>query len=139
MRNVSRPKYCSERWLTRFYRCPERWLLKLQRLCGDQCRSIDFQPLPIIRLNCPELLRVCCAAWLLLVARVNFQFTEHSTTAGAGSMPLTAFQSHAQDGGQSSLQGRLFGTTDVAGVVMVTLSVRLLPVTATLMAFRTMM
>ncbi len=104
-------------------------------LCGDQCRSIDFQPLPIIPIRCQNL-RLLCRV-VVLVARVNFQFADIARPSGAfNSMPSNRDFNHAQDGGQSSLQGRLFDTADVARCGDSTLCpVRLLPVTTTLSAF----
>ena len=56
MRAVSRPKYCSrERWLITILPLPGLMKTRAAELCGDQCRSIDFQPLPIIPIRCQEL------------------------------------------------------------------------------------
>ncbi len=75
-------------------------------LLRRQCRSIDFQPLPIIPIRCQEL-RLLCRV-VVLVTRVNFQFTEIARPSGPfGNMPLTAISITRQDGEQSSLQRSL--------------------------------
>ncbi len=63
MRAVSRPKYRSRELVDNDFTVARFDENASCELCGDQCRSIDFQPLPIIPIRCQELV-VKAAAWL---------------------------------------------------------------------------
>lgn len=88
-------------------------------LCGDQCRSIDFQPLPIIPIRCQELAVAVPRGCAHCPRKLSVYGTLHDP-AGLWQHAFNRDFNHTLRMASNHLfKGRFFKTTDVATVTVV--------------------